>query len=75
VNLSAKLYLKQVACERADTHAPVAELEHFGLLVPKLEDTMAKITKLPGVSIAKAPFMSGARRCVSSWAPKEFLSK
>jgi predicted enzyme related to lactoylglutathione lyase len=58
-----KLYLREQACERQDTSPPRSGVDHIGMMVPDLDKALAEVTALPGVSLAKAPFMSKSARC------------
>jgi hypothetical protein len=38
-------------------------VDHIGMAVPDLDKALAELTALPGVTLAKAPFMSKDARC------------
>ena len=59
----AKLYLREQPCERQDATAPRSGVDHLGMLVPNLDKALAELTALPGVVLAKAPYMSKDMRC------------
>ena len=73
LGITAKLFLKQVECEHADSGPSRAGMEHFGFFVPDLEAALENLLKLPNVSIAKAPFMSGTKRCCFIKGPEGIL--
>jgi len=58
-----KLYLRELQCERQDKAAPRSGVDHIGMLVPDLDTALAALTALPGVVLAKEPFMSQDMRC------------
>ena len=58
-----KLYLRELPCERQDKTAPRSGVDHIGMVVPDLDKALAELTALPGVTLAKEPFMSKNMRC------------
>ena len=73
INGSAKLYLKSVPCQRADAVEPVAGLEHLGMEVADLEETVAVLRTIPDVSIVRGPFASETRSCYFIKGPEGIL--
>ena len=59
----AKLYLREQQCERQDKTAPRSGVDHLGMAVPDMDKALAELTALPGVTLAKEPFMSKSNRC------------
>jgi len=58
-----KLYLREQPCERQDKAAARSGVDHIGMAVPDLDASLAELTALPGVALAKEPFMSKDMRC------------
>ncbi|MDR0466675.1 MAG: VOC family protein [Deltaproteobacteria bacterium] len=58
-----KLYLREQPCERQDQAAPRSGVDHVGMMVPDLDKALADLTALPGVTLAREPFMSKDLRC------------
>ena len=73
MGFSAKLFLKQTPCDRADVGNSRAGVEHFGFLVPDLEKAMANALQLSTVSVDKPPFMAGSRLCCFLKGPEGIM--
>ena len=58
-----KLYLREQQCERQDKAAARSGVDHIGMVVPDLDKSLAELVALPGVTLAKEPFMSKEMRC------------
>jgi catechol 2,3-dioxygenase-like lactoylglutathione lyase family enzyme len=58
-----KLYLREQQCERQDKASTRSGVDHIGMVVPDLDKSLAELTALPGVALAKEPFMSKDMRC------------
>lgn len=73
INLTAKLYLKSVPCERADAAPVKAGLEHLGMQVPDVDKTIEALGAMPDVSVIRGPFMSETMRCYFIKGPEGIL--
>ena len=58
-----KLYLREQQGERQDKTPPRSGVDHIGMMVPNLDKALVDLTALPGVTLARTPFMSKEIRC------------
>ena len=70
---TAKLYLKEVPCQRQDGAAAYAGVDHLGLNVENLDASLKHLQSLPGVELAREPFLSKAARCAFIKGPEGIL--
>jgi hypothetical protein len=65
-----KLYLREQPCERQDKAAARSGVDHIGMVVPDLDKALAELMALPGVTLAKEPFLSKDMRCAFISGPE-----
>lgn len=72
-NSGTGLYIKVLPCESQSSPTRNAGVEHVGILVDDLDQTLAHIQTLPEGRVAKEPFVSGDLRCAFITGPEGIL--
>lgn len=70
INMSAKLYLKQVPCQTPKEGEPKSGFEHIGMVVQNLDQMLRRLSQRSDVKILSKPFLSPPVRCCYVQGPE-----